>query len=101
MFPNAVCSVRSMVFTRDGFYNYSSYDTAWVPAHKRRRVPLCVKPCHGIPKSWGEWDSRGNWWPRTQRLSVNQKKGGQKESSVPGRGLVCGEGIREGNPEQP
>ena len=39
---------------------------------------------HGIPKSWGEWDTQGNWWPRTRRVSVTLRKMVKREVCFPG-----------------
>ena len=56
---------------------------------------------HGIPKAWGEWDSQGNWWPRTRRVSVTLRKVVERKVRCPG-GVGCvGKGSVRGVPNNP
>ena len=86
---DAVCGIRlhrwtSMALTWPGFRTIQlMVEPGSLPLHMESAVP------HGNPGSqiMGERDSKGNWWPRTRRVSVT--KSGQTENSLLGRGLVC------------
>ena len=86
-FDDTVCSISlngwaSMVFTRPGFKTIRLMLEPGSLLMMKGECRYVWK--HGIPKAWGEWDSQGNWWPRTRRVSVTLRKVVERKVRCPG-----------------